>query len=124
MKLVIPVKTNKENPAVSPLFGKAKWFAFVDTDGSIEIKKNETQNGGKAIQWFVKENVETIIFEQMGSVPYDMIKEVGNITLFHSGYDRILLQDVIEKFNNDQLVLIDDTNIDEIISNHEAKHTH
>ena len=40
MKLAIPVKTNKENPAISPLFGKAKWFAFVNIDGKIEIKNH------------------------------------------------------------------------------------
>ncbi len=124
MKLVIPVKTNKENPAVSPLFGKAKWFAFVDKDGNIEIKKNEENGGGDVIRWFVSENVEAIVFDQMGSTPYNMIKEVGNITLFHSGYERILLNDVIQKFKNDNLTIIDDTNIEDIIKNHEATHTH
>ena len=124
MKLVIPIKTNKENPAVSPLFGKAKWFAFVDPNGTIEIKRNEANGGGEVIRWFASENVEAIVFEQMGSTPYNMIKEVGNITLFHSGYERILLNDVIEKFKNDNLTIIDDTNIEDIIKNHEATHTH
>jgi len=39
MKLAIPVKTNKENPAISPLFGKAKWFAFVDIDVKLISNK-------------------------------------------------------------------------------------
>ncbi len=30
MKIAIPVKMNKENTALAPLFGKAKWFAIVE----------------------------------------------------------------------------------------------
>ena len=55
MKLAIPVKTNKENPALSPLFGKAKWFAFVDIDGKIEIKKNLCNGGAEVIRWLAQE---------------------------------------------------------------------
>ena len=37
--IAISVKTNKENPAVTTLFGKGKWFAFIDGD-KITIGKN------------------------------------------------------------------------------------
>lgn len=39
MKIAIPVKMNKENTALAPLFGKAKWFAIVE-DGKVTIEQN------------------------------------------------------------------------------------
>jgi len=123
MKIAIPVKMNKENPPLAPLFGKAKWFAIIN-DEKIEIVKNE-QNGGRAvIEWLSSLGIDTIIFQEMGHSPYEMIKEIGDIELFHGGYDRILLNDVLAKFKNDSLEMIDDTNIDAIIKHHEDKHSH
>ena len=123
MKIAIPVKTNKENPAVAPLFGKAKWFALV-TDGNVEIVANSAQGGRAVIEWMVNEDVDTIIFQEMGTTPYEMIKAVDTITLFHAGYERVLLSEVLEKFEKNELPLIDDTNIGEIIEHHEGKHSH
>jgi len=123
MKIAIPVKMNKENPPLAPLFGKAKWFA-ISKDGKSEIVKNE-QNGGRAvIEWLNSLGIDIIIFQEMGHSPYEMIKEIGDIELFHGGYDRILLNDVLAKFKNDSLEMIDDTNIDAIIKHHEDKHSH
>jgi len=76
------------------------------------------------INWLAKEGVEVIIFQEMGITPYNLIKEIKAITLFHSGYDRLLLDEAIVKFKNDDLLLIDDTNIETIIAKHESKHTH
>ena len=60
----------------------------------------------------------------MGTTPYNLIKDIETISLFHSGYDRLLLDEAIAKFKNDDLLLIDDTNIETIIAKHESKHTH
>jgi predicted Fe-Mo cluster-binding NifX family protein len=125
MKIAIPVKTNKENPAISPLFGKAKWFAFVDTDNDkIDIAKNECYGGIEVMNWLEQKGINIIIFQEMGTTPYSFIKEIGGITLFHSGYDRLLLNEAIKKFKNNELTLVDDTNIATIIAKHESKHTH
>jgi len=123
MKIAIPVKTNKENPPLSPLFGKAKWFAIVDND-KIEIVKNEQKGGRAVIEWLSSLGINTIIFQEMGHSPYEIIREIGDIELFHSGYDRILLSDALIKFEEDTLVIVDDTNIDAIIKHHEGKHSH
>ena len=53
MKIAIPVKTNRENPAIAPLFGKAKWFAFVE-DGEVSIEKNEAEGGVRVVDWLIK----------------------------------------------------------------------
>ncbi len=118
MKIVVPVKTNKENPPVSPLFGKAKWFAFIDEDGNIEIKQNRCHGGGEVINWLLSENIDTIIFQEMGVTPYKMINKIPNITLLHSGYDRIVLTDLIQKVKEKNLQIVDNSNINDIIHKH------
>ena len=123
MKLAIPVKMNKDNTALAPLFGKAKWIAFVE-DGTINIVPNDTHGGKAVAQWFASEGVDTVIFQEMGVTPYEMFKSIEKITLFHAGHERILLNDVVEKWHANQLTPIDDTNIGEILAQHEKKHPH
>jgi len=122
MKIAIPIKLNRENPPLSPLFGKAKWFAIVE-DGKVTIEKNPVQGGRAVLEWFVSLGVNAIIFQKMGVAPYEMIKEVGSMDLFHAGYERVLLNDALEKFNSGELVEIDDTNIGSIFKHHEGKHS-
>ena len=123
MKIAIPVKMNRENPPLAPLFGKAKWFAIVE-DGSVEIVQNMQKGGRAVIEWLSSMNVNIIIFQEMGHAPYEMIKEAGGMELFHAGYERILLDDVLIKFKNNALEKIGDANIDDIIKHHEGKHSH
>jgi len=121
MKLAIPVKMNKENPPIAPLFGKAKWFAIVDGD-NINIIPNNQSGGQAVIEWLNEMKVEAILMQEMGMSPYQTIKDCGTIELFHTGFERILLSDLLEKFEKDELELIDDTNIEKIIKHHEKKH--
>jgi len=39
MLIAIPIKMNKKDAAVAPLFGKAKWFALIK-DAEITIEPN------------------------------------------------------------------------------------
>jgi len=123
MKLAIPVKMNKENPAVAPLFGKAKWFAFVEND-TVTIEKNPVEGGSSVFEWFIKQNINAIIFQEMGETPYKMIKETDKIKLYHTGYDRILLDEVLQKYQDNKLIELDDKKMAEIIRKHEGSHTH
>lgn len=123
MKIAIPVKMNKDNTALAPLFGKAKWIAFVE-DRNINIVPNATHGGKAVVEWFAREGVDTVIFQEMGVTPYEMLRSLGNITLFHAGHERILLDEVLAKFNANQLTLINDTNIGDILAHHEKRHPH
>lgn len=121
MKLAIPIKMNKENAPIAPLFGKAKWFAIVK-DGEISIIPNN-QSGGKAvIELFYEMNIDVLLIQEMGLTPYEKIKEYGTMTIYHTGFERILLNDVLKKFDNNELEILDDTNIDKIIKHHEKRH--
>ncbi len=121
MKLAIPVKMNKENPAVAPLFGKAKWFAIVN-NGEISIIPNNQSGGRAVIELLYEMKVDAILVQEMGMTPYERVKGYGTIILYHTGFKRILLNDVLEKFENNELEILDDTNIDTIIKHHEKRH--
>lgn len=122
-KIAIPVKTNRDNPVVSPLFGKAKWFAFVQ-DGNISVEKNQCEGGREVIEWLVSQNINVIIFQEMGTRPYEMIKRVGGIKLFHSGTKRVLLNDILDRFNSQDLIELNEEKISDIIRHHEGSHSH
>ena len=92
--LAAAVKTDKENAAVSPLFGKAKFFAFYDGK-SISIEKNESKGGKAVIDWFDKKGVETIIVNQMGGSPYKALPQLG-MKLLYAGDERIEVGNVVE----------------------------
>ena len=123
MKTVIPVKTNGENPALAPLFGKAKWFAFVE-DGKVSFEKNPVEGGHAVIQWFIDQGVDAIIFQEMGATPYEMIKSQGNIKLYHAGFERVLLNDILRSYKEGALAEVDDAAMEEIIAHHEGKRSH
>ena len=121
MKIAIPVKMNKENAPVAPLFGKAKWFAIVE-DGQINIVANPAKDGQAVVEWLAQIKVDNIILQEMGKSPYAKVQSYGNITLYHSGFERILLEDVLKKFENNDLTLLDGTAMDKVISHHEIRH--
>ena len=99
--IAIPVKTNKENTAVSTLFGKAKYFAFIENN-KIEIVKNE-QSGGKAVaNWLKSKNVDTLITSHMGEKPFSTLLQ-NNINVYFAGDERIEINDVLLKYADGDL---------------------
>ena len=120
MKLAIPIKMNKENSAIAPLFGKAKWFAIVD-NGEITIIPNNQTGGQAVIELFDEMKIDALLIQEMGVSPYTKAKELG-VMLYHTGFERILLSDVLEKFENNDLEILDDTNMDKIIQHHQKRH--
>ncbi len=121
MKLAIPVKTNKKNPAVSPLFGKAKWFAIIKAR-KINIVPNNQSGGKDVIEWLYNIKIDAILIQEIGISPYEKAKELG-LMLYHTGFKHILLSEVLEKFENNKLEILDDTNIDKIIKYHKKHHS-
>ena len=119
--IAIPLKLNKETSAVAPLFGKAKWFAFVE-NRNITIEKNEAQGGSGVVKWLLGKGVKTLIMQKMSQPPYQMIREQGSITIFHVGSDRIELPEALKRYEANELVILDDTNAPDIVKSHERQH--
>ncbi|MEE8588887.1 MAG: NifB/NifX family molybdenum-iron cluster-binding protein [Sulfurimonadaceae bacterium] len=120
--LAVAVKTEKDNTAVSPLFGKAKFFAFYDGK-TITIEKNEIKGGTAVIEWFAQKGVETIIVKEMGCSPYKALQNHG-MKLLYAGDERIEVGDVVEKYDANELAALTDAQMQNIIAKHEKSHTH
>ncbi len=123
MKIAIPVKMNNENPAIAPLFGKAKWFAIIENN-QVTIIENEVHGGSAVIEWLNSIEVDTIIMQEMGDGPYQMVQRLGTMKIYHCGFDRITLNKVLEKFTHNSLELMDENGMAKIIEHHENKHPH
>ena len=121
MKTAIPVKMNKESTALAPLFGKAKWFAIVE-DGKVTIEQNMAEGGRAVVEWLANSDVDTIILQEMGMSPYKKVQSYGNIKLYDAGFERILLDDVLQKFEAGDLAELDDEGMAKVIAHHEVRH--
>lgn len=118
--IAIPVKTNKENTAVSTLFGKAKYFAFIENN-KIEIVKNE-QSGGKAVaNWLKSKTVDTLITSHMGEKPFSTLLQ-NNINVYFAGDERIEINDVLLKYADGELPSLTLENFETLIK--EDSHNH
>ncbi|WP_345976414.1 NifB/NifX family molybdenum-iron cluster-binding protein [Sulfurimonas sp. HSL3-7] len=120
--LAVAVKTDKENTAVSPLFGKAKFFAFYDGK-NITIEKNEVGDGIAVINWFAQKGVDTIIVKEMGSNPYKALQNY-HMKLLYAGDERIEVADIIKKYEAGELNGLNASQMQNIIAKHEKHHTH
>lgn len=120
--ITFPVKTNKENAAVSPLFGKAKYFAFYDGE-NLSVEANPFDHGSALINWFKEKGVDEVVIKEMGINPYKKIKN-SNIKILYAGDNRVTTEELINKYNNSNLELLDENKILKIIKKHEGSHTH
>ena len=119
--IAIPIKINKENTIVSTLFGKAKYFAFIENN-KIEILKNE-QMGGKAVaNWLKSKNIEVLITSHVGEKPFETLLNKG-LKVYFAGDERIELKDVMIKYADGDLTLLTNENFHTFLKedNHHSK---
>ncbi len=120
--IVFPVKTQKENSAVSPLFGKAKYFAFFDGE-KLDIEANPYNKGSMLIEWFLSKGVEELIIKEMGIKPFNKVKNT-NIKVLYAGDDRVSINEVIEKYKNKSLKTLNEEELLTIVKNHKGAKSH
>lgn len=123
--IAIPVKTDRENPAVTTLFGKSKWFAFVDGQGNIEIKENETPSGRAVVENLVASGTTEVVFNNMGGNPFMLLQKAG-IKCYHSGEERITLNEALEKLKENRLTEVTIQNMNNYVEKgkHTGSHSH
>jgi len=120
--LAVALKTEKPNSAVSPLFGKAKFFAFYDGH-DLKIEKNENKGGVAVVNWLAAHGVDTLVIKEMGSSPYSEVKKRG-MKILYAGDERIEINDLITNYENGLLEPLSEEKIASIIAKHEKGHTH
>ena len=92
--IAIPVKTDKEEGVLAPLFGHAKYFSFISDDGSVMTHKNSAEGGVKVVDWLVRMGVKSIILNHVGEKPFHLLTQ-KSIDIYFAGKDRITLAEVL-----------------------------
>jgi len=119
MKVVLPVKTNKENSPVSPLFGHSKWFVFVDLDrDEITIERNPYEGGIVVAEWLLESGADAVITQHIGAKPFALFWQ-NEVECYYPGEGRILMNEAIENFKKGNLEKITPDNIEKFL-----RHSH
>jgi predicted Fe-Mo cluster-binding NifX family protein len=118
MLTAIPVKMNKPESAISPLFGHAKWFAFVNDSGNVTIEANPYDGGMAVIEWLLSKGVGQIVTQHIGAGPFRFLLEQG-VKAWYPGEGRITLPEIVEKLDAGGMEPITPENIERF-----ARHKH
>lgn len=116
LMIVIPVKTDKQNSAVSPLFGKAKWFALVK-DSGVEMVKNSFSSGSEVVNWLHSIGAKTLIASHLGARPFELLNSLG-IEAYFAGDERIEIEEVLQKHKNGELARLTLENFGQFVKEH------
>ena len=117
MKIAMPVKTNKEDSAISPLFGHAKWFAFVQ-NGDVQIVKNPHDGGTAVVEWLLDQGVDVVLTQHIGLRPYVLLADAG-VEVYYPGEGRITISQALECYQKHQCESITQANISKF-----TRHSH
>lgn len=118
--IAIPVKTNTIQSAISPLFGKAKWFALINKAGEITFWENIFQSGREVVNYLQASKVDRVVFQDIGANPYLLLHNAG-IVCYHSGHGRIVLNEALQYLENGSLIRVTSENMAEYV---ERPHRH
>jgi len=119
----IPLKMNKIESAISPMFGHAKYFAFVDEDGEIAIEKNPYDGGMPVVQWLLGKGIDTLITSHIGGGPYRIFLERG-VRVWHPGEGRVVLIEALDGLRDGRLMQITPQNIAQFAQHSGHGHHH
>jgi len=117
----IPLKMNKSESAISPLFGHAKWFAFVDENGKSTIEANPYDGGMPVIEWLLSKGVDRIVTQHIGARPFMFLLQQG-VKAFHPGEGRITLPEAVKKLSSGEMEQITQENIEYFARHQHRRH--
>ncbi len=121
MKIAMPVKTAKQDAAISPLFGHAKYFAFVQ-DGEVEIKQNPHDGGTAVVEWLLEEGVDMVITQHIGLRPFVLLAR-NDVRCYYPGEGRVTIEEALQRCKKGQCEEIKENNIEKF-ARHSHKHHH
>lgn len=118
--IAIPVKTDKTDSAIAPLFGKAKWFALIDENETVSFWKNGLKSGREVVNHFIETGVSEVIFQDMGGNPFMLLDRAG-IGCYHAGEGRVLFEEAAAAMQAGRLTRVTQANMFEYV---EKSHKH
>ena len=119
----MPVKSAKPESAISPVFGKVKYFAIVDDNGNIEFVENVEKSGVKAIELLLSKGVKTLLLSHLGKRPYEVALE-NNMKIYYVGKERITIKEAVEKLKNGEYPELATLDLEEFFNSHHHHHDH
>lgn len=120
MVIAMPIKTSSHDAALAPLFGNAKFFAFV-TDAQIDIVHMEQSGGRDVARTLVANDVDVLITSHLGFNPYVLLKSYG-IKVYYGGECRITLSEAIKALHTNRLIEVTAENYESIFGDDHAHH--
>jgi predicted Fe-Mo cluster-binding NifX family protein len=95
-----PLKTSKEDSAITKVFGKAKYFGiYNDATNKLEVIENQ-QTGGPAIFFELqKREVDVVLTPHAGPGAVQKAIEL-NIDLYYCGDERKILLEAVKEFQD------------------------
>ncbi len=100
--IAIPIKTNSEQGVLAPLFGKAKYFALIDQQGSVKIHHNGRDGGVRVAHWLKGLGVSALITNHLGEKPFHTLAKEG-IKVYFAGTERQRIDEVLARFKENAL---------------------
>jgi predicted Fe-Mo cluster-binding NifX family protein len=93
-----PLKTKKEDSAITKVLGKAKYFGiYDDTTNKMEVIENK-ETGGPAIFFELqKRGVDVVLTPHAGPGAVNKAMQLG-IKLYYCGEERKLLLEAVKEF--------------------------
>jgi predicted Fe-Mo cluster-binding NifX family protein len=117
--VTFPLKTSKENAAISPLFGKAKYFAFYD-GVELKVEENPYKKGSELINWFLEKKVDTVVIQEMGTKPFEKISN-SKLKVLFAGEGRVTTQEIVKKILNNELEELTTEQLEQIVKKHKGE---
>ena len=121
--IAVPVKTEKEEGVVAPLFGHAKYFSFIDEKGNVTTHKNDADGGVKVVNWLISMGVKTVILNHVGEKPFGLLTQ-GNIAVYFPGEGRIMLRDALANLHKGVLEKVTMENYAKLLGGDDHHHDH
>lgn len=102
--IAIPISKTGEEPIVSDIFAKSKWFAIVDGD-TVVFEKNNYKSGMEVSIWLKDLGVKKVVTNKIGSTTFKNLSN-HNILCMYTDL-KVKLTSIIEKAKDRQLSRLD-----------------
>jgi len=113
--LAIPLDT-KDSTTLSKLYGKAPYFALLDTQrGSFRVIENEViGKGPKSGDFLKKHNADSTIFYHMGEGVYKGF-EKNNMDVYCANYNQYTIEEIYRNFLNKKTTKLTNSNFQSLL---------
>jgi len=101
-----PLKMNKQDSAITKVFGKAKYFGiYNDESNELKVIKNENPGGPAIFNQLIKESVDVILTPHAGPGAVKGALQTG-MKLYYCGDDRKDLIQAVKEFQDGKYIEI------------------